>query len=281
MVSKDFVHDALEGSHRADRLGGAFVGNHFPFGSILLVVEPEATVVVGRVIQRTSSGVDGGIGVFGEEVNVFDAKGLSARVFGASFGVFTWSEHEEVADDTHVLDAAPLVGSEGRGALHGVELGDDAAVDGPDSSWRRICSGVGREHGPEAFMVTAGGDGRGALGFVHHPDDFLADGTEVLSHCARSCLFVGGVEVAAADAEEEDLEESFGPLDPKEMAIDSEGLAVILPLLPARGLVASGGVNHRGGAGILSAAEISEERAFFGRWQSRQPVGLWGKERLK
>ena len=212
---------------------------------------------------------------------MFDAEGLSARVFGASFGVFAGSEHEEVADDTHVLDAAPLVGRESWGSLHGVELGDDAAVDGPDSCWRRICSGVGREHGAEAFMVAAGGNGRGALGFVHHPDDLLADGTEVFSHCARSCLFVGGVEVAAADTEEEDLEESFGPLDPKEMAINAEGLAVMFPLLPARGLVASGGVNHCGGAGILSAAEISEERAFFGRWQSRQPAGLCGKERLK
>ena len=198
----------------------------------------------GRVIARGDCGVDNVEFVFAEEVGMFETEGNGLGFFGCRRSIFAGTEHEEEADDAHVLDAAPLVWGESLRGSHAVEFGDDGGIDWPYSVGRRIFSGKGLEHFFDAGMVGLGGDGRGARGRVHHPDDFLADGTEVFSHCASSCSCVGAVEVASADADEEDLEVDFGPLDPNEMAIDTEFATEIFPMGPARGLGGSSGFNH-------------------------------------
>ena len=121
----------------------------------------------------------------------------------------------------------------------------------------------------------------GAGGFVHHADDFRADGTEVFSHCARSSRFLASVKVASSDSDEEDLEEGFGPFDPSEIAVDIVLLTVTLPMGPARGLCGSSGGNHGVDAGCLSSAEVREERADFVRWHRVQLPWVWGKCVLK
>ena len=90
--------------------------------------------------------------MFVKEVDVFETEGFGSGVFAGGFGVFAGAEHEEVAHDTHVLDAAPFVGSEGSWARHGAERGDDDGVDWPDAIGRRICSGKGLEHFAEAVV---------------------------------------------------------------------------------------------------------------------------------
>ena len=121
----------------------------------------------------------------------------------------------------------------------------------------------------------------GTGGLVHHADDFRANGTEVFSHCARSSRFVSSVVVASSDADEEDLEESFGPFDPSEIAVDTVLLTVTFPMGPLRGLCGSCGVNHGVEAGCLSSAEVSEERTDFVRRHSFQLPWVCGKRALK
>ena len=82
------------------------------------------------------------------------------------------------------------------------------------------------------------------MGRVHHAGDFRADGTEVFSHCASSDTVFTGVVVTAADSKEEDLEERLGPLDPKEIAVDSTGVTECCPMLELRGFCSSSGGNH-------------------------------------
>ena len=72
MIGDDFKGNAFERADGADWLvGGSFVSDHVTFGGILLVVEPEATEVDGRVITRGRCGVDDVGVVFMEEVGVF------------------------------------------------------------------------------------------------------------------------------------------------------------------------------------------------------------------
>jgi hypothetical protein len=59
---------------------------------------------------------------------------------------------------------------------------------------------------------------------------------------------VGAVDVASADADEENLEVCFGPLDPSEIAVDTKGVTEMLPMGPLVGLVLPCGFNHRGDA---------------------------------
>ena len=152
VVGDDFVGDAFEGANGADGLVGDFVGDRFTFRAILLVVEPKTTEVDGRVITRGRCGVNDTDVMFVKEVDVFEAEGFGTGVFAGGFGVLTGPEHEEVAHDTHVLDAAPFVWGEWSGARHGTEFGDDDGVDGPNSVGRRICSGKGLEHFAEAVV---------------------------------------------------------------------------------------------------------------------------------
>ena len=165
-----------------------------------------------------------------------------------SGSVFTRAEHEEEGDDAHVLDSPPLGFCEGAGAVHAVEFCQDDGVDGPDMVGRRIFSGKGTEHFFDAGGKRFWCDSGISFGGVHHPDDFLADGTEVFSHCARSSSLVGAVDVASADSDEEDLEVGFGPLDPSEIAVDTQGITEMLPMGPLVGLVLPRGFNHRGNA---------------------------------
>lgn len=79
-----------------------------------------------------------------------------------------------------------------------------------------------------------------ALLLVHQVDDFLADGTEVLSDCASADGLVIAVEGSVADEDGEDAEVHIGALDPNEIATDAVGLTEFFPMLPVRGLVLSG-----------------------------------------
>lgn len=205
-------------------------------------------MVDGRVITRGERGVDCVNVMLVEEVDVFHAKRDRLGVGGASGGVFTRAEHEEEGDDAHILNSPPLGFGEGAWAVHAVEFCKDDGIDGPDAGGRRIFSGKGTEHFLDAGGESFRGDCRGAFGRVHHPDDFLADGTEVFSHCARSSSLVGAVDVASADADEENLEVCFGPLDPSEIAVDTQGVTEMLPMGPLVGLVLPCGFNHRGDA---------------------------------
>lgn len=188
--------------------------------------------------------MDDGVVVFVQEVDVFEAErlGFGGLVFG--FGVLARAEEEEIAEDAHVLGAAPLVRSPTFGGGHAVEFVDDGGVDGPDSVSWRIFSGKRLEHFADGGVQGFGDDGRGALGLVHHPDDFLADGTEVFSHSPSSSRFVAVVEIPPADPHEEDLDVEVGPLDPSEMAVDGLLLAESVPMGPLCGLSLASGLNH-------------------------------------
>ena len=175
------------------------------------------------------------------------------------------------------MDAPPLVGGATVGRWQSVEFVDNGGVDGPDSVSWRIRSGKGREHFADGRMERFGGDSSGAVGRVHHADDFLADGTEVFSHCPSPSRVAGSVEVAAADSDEENLEVDVGPLDPKEIAVDALLLTVSVPMGPLRGLSLAGGFSHGLDAGCLRSADISEERVARGRWQRRQVLPVCGK----
>jgi hypothetical protein len=281
VVLKDVVGDALKCADGTKRFVGAFVCDHVTFGRVLLVVEPEPTEVEGRVITRGSRGVDKMVVVFVEEMDVDEAKGDGFGILGLGFGVLARTEQEEVADDTHVLDSAPLVWREARLGWHVVQLGKDDGVDGPNTVGRRISSGKALEHFAEAWVERSRRDGRGAFGLVHHADDFLADGTEVFSNGPRASRLVIFVEVSPSDPDKEDLEVDRGPLDPKEMAVDGLFLTERCPMGPLRGLGFSCGFNHGFGAGCLSNADISEERVARGSWQRRQVPCVCGKCWLK
>ena len=116
--------------------------------------------------------------------------------------------------------------------------------------------------------------------FVHHREDFLADGREVLSHGPSSNLLVGGIGVASSDESEEDLEDVLGPLDPNEIAVDVVFFTEMFPQGPGRGLFLPGGCNHCTVLGFFCKAENSAERLAVLGWHSCQGWS-WGKFELK
>ena len=146
----------------------------------------------------------------------------------------------------------------------------DRGVDGPNSVFRRICSGKGLEHLLERWVEGSRLDGVSALVRVHQVDDLLADGAEALSHGCSSYGFFGAVEVPTPDARDEDLEVAVGAFDPCESAIDVDTVAESAPNIPGRGLFLSGRFNHGVDAGFRCKAQISEESVAFLRGQMRQ-----------
>jgi hypothetical protein len=147
VVRDDVESDALEGANGADGfVVGSFMSDHVTFGGVLLVVEPEATEVEGRVITRVRRRVDDGVVMLMKEVDVFEAERFGLRVFGFGFRVFTGAEEEEVAKNAHVLDAPPFIWGAASRGRHVVQFVDDGGVDWPDSVCWRIFSGKGLEH---------------------------------------------------------------------------------------------------------------------------------------
>ena len=192
--------------------------------------------------------------------------------------VFAWAEHIKVAQGSHLTDAVPFVlGAHlaGRGMGHGPELMRDGGVYRPDPLAWRICSGVGPQEFFEGRGITASADDGVVVLRVHHPEDLLGDGREILSHCVRADGVMGGVVVASADAVRPDSKDVDGALDPCEIAIDVELLTVNAPVTPGRGLAAAGAFNHRVDPGCCDSMEVSEEAVARLRWRISQGRA-WG-----
>ena len=122
----------------------------------------------------------------------------------------------------------------------------------------------------QGWGVAASLDCRVAFGWVHHPEDFLGDGQEILSHCVRANGDMGGVVVATLDAEGPDREDVDGALDPCEIAIDVEVLTVKAPVTPGLGLALAGAFNHCTDAGFRNSMEVSAEAVARRRWRTCQ-----------